>query len=175
MDLDVWLPDPQVCVHHRREARVPADALWEAAETIRLRQTRTLGRVVRWRIPGTPADITYRDLFRRHPFCELDAGEHWSVSGLVGRIWTLDRDYPRLDGPEAFRDWDDGDSARVLFAHWVVDDGDGCSTLHSEVRLDPMGRRAGLRVRALWAVVGKFERFIGGEALRAAARQAERG
>jgi hypothetical protein len=42
----------------------------------------TLGRVLRWRIPNTPGDRPYRDVFRRYPFTVLDEGEHWSVSGL---------------------------------------------------------------------------------------------
>jgi hypothetical protein len=37
-----------------------------------------------------------------------------------------------------------------------------------------VGRRAALRLRALWTVVGPWERLIGGEALGRAARGAER-
>ena len=44
----------------------------------------------------------------------LAEGERWSVSGLCGRIWTLTRDYPRLDGPDAFRAWDEPGTVRVL-------------------------------------------------------------
>ena len=45
----------------------------------------------------------------------------------------------------------------------------------SESRIKPIGRRAAVRTRALWAVVGRFQGLIGGEALRVAARRAERG
>ena len=58
-------------------------------------------------------------MFRTDPFTVLEAGETWSVSGLCGRIWTLARDYPRLGGPEDFRDWDERGTVRVLFAHWT--------------------------------------------------------
>lgn len=167
-DLDAWLPDPVIRTRHQRRAQASDEALWRAAESVRLRDTRTLGRIVRWRIPGTPADTTFRELFARHPFLVLDEGETWSVSGLAGRIWTLDRDYPRLTSAEQFRAWDEPGTARVLFAHWVHD-----GTLHSEARVTATSRRATLRLRALWAVVGRFERLIGGEALALAARRAE--
>ena len=79
-------------------------ALWRAAAALRLSETRTLGRLVRWRIPGVPPDQTFQGLFADYPFSVLDEGDGWMLSGLAGRIWTLQRDYPRLDGPEAFRD-----------------------------------------------------------------------
>ena len=105
----------------------------------------------------------------------LDEGERWSVSGLCGSVWTLKRDYPRLEGPEDFHAWDRSGTVRVLFAHWVEEDGDGRATLVSESRVKPVDRRGALRLRALWAVVGRFERLIGGEALQVAARRAEGG
>jgi hypothetical protein len=171
-DLDAWLPDPAIRTCHRRVSRADPGALWEAAESVRLRDTRTLGRIVRWRIPGVPSQQTFGELFRAHPFTVLDEGERCLVSGLVGRIWTLERDYPRLEGPVAFREWDRGATARVLMAHWVEPDERG-SALVSESRVDAVDRRAALCVRALWTVVGRFERLIGGEALRAAVRRAE--
>jgi hypothetical protein len=36
-------------------------------------------------------------------------------------------------------------------------------------------RRAGLRLRAVWALVGQFERLIGAEPLPVAVRRAEAG
>jgi hypothetical protein len=175
IDLDTWLPDPQVRSRHRRVAATDPDALWRAAEGVRLRDTPALGRVVRWRIPGTSADDAFRDLFRAYPFTVLAEDDGWSLSGLCGRIWTLARDYPRLDGPEGFRDWAEPGTVRVLVGNWVEPDGDGGAALVSEARVQPVDRRAALRLRALWGVVGRFERLIGGEALRVAARRAEQG
>jgi hypothetical protein len=173
-DLDAWLPDPQVRTRHRRTAEAEPEALWHAAETVQVCEARTLGRAVRWRIPGTPADLPYRDLFRRYPFTVLDEGELWSMSGLCGRIWTLKRDYPHIGGSDDFLAWDRPGTVRVVIAHWVASDGNGRSTLVSEARVQPVDRNASLRLRALWLVMGQFERLIGGEALRAAARRAER-
>jgi hypothetical protein len=162
-----------VRAHHRRVARADADTLWRCGESVRVRDTPVLGRAVRWRIPGTPGDLTYGELFRRYPFTVLDEGEHHVVSGLCGRIWTFARDYPDLDGPEAFASWDEPGTVRVAFAHWVEADGDGRAELVSEARVQPVDRRAGMRLRALWTVVGRFERLIGAEPLPIAVRRAE--
>ena len=174
VDLDRFVADAQVQTFHRREADAGPAALWQAAQSVLLCEAPTLGRVVRWRIPGVPRDLPYGELFRRYPFTVLEEGERWSVSGLCGRIWTLSRDYPRIDGPEEFRAWNRRDSVKVAFAHWVEEAGPGRSALVSESRIKPIGRRATLRTRALWAVVGRFERAIGGEALKVAAERAER-
>ena len=175
LDLDVWLPKPQVRTRHRRSSRASADRLWHAAETVRIRDAPTLGRVVRWRIPGTPPELPFRELFRRYPFAVLAEGDHWSLSGLCGRLWTLSRDYPRIEGADDFRAWQEPGTVRVLFAHWVEPESAGRSALVSESRVEPVDRRARLRMRALWTAVGRFERLIGGEALRVAARRAGRG
>ena len=101
------------------------EALWDAAREVRLRDTRTLTRLVRWRIPGVSDGQTFTELFSNYPFTLLDEGDVWSVSGLCGRIWTLSRDYPRLSGPEEFRAWDEPGTVRVLFAHWAEPGEDG--------------------------------------------------
>jgi hypothetical protein len=172
-ELDDWLPDPAVRTRHRRRARATPDDLWAAARELRLSETGTLGRLVRWRIPGTAPEQTFRGLLAEYPFVPLAEGERWSMSGLCGRIWTLNRDYPRLDGPEAFCEWDEPGTVRVLLAHWVRDDGDGASTIHSEARVAPVDRAAELRLRSLWLVIGVFERLIGAESLALAVAHAE--
>jgi hypothetical protein len=170
-ELDAWLPDATVRTHHRRHSKAAPDRLWTVANELRLRETRSLGRVVRWRIPGVDGRQTFRELLSDYPFCVLDEGDHWSLSGLCGRIWTLHHDYPRLDGPEAFRGWSEPGTVRVLVANWVEPDGGG-SVIFSEARVAPVDRHAAVRLRSLWLVIGVFERLIGGEALALAARRA---
>lgn len=159
---------------HRRGARVEAERLWHAAETVKVGEAPMLGRVVRWRIPGTERDMPFREVFRRYPFTVLAEGENWSVSGLCGKLWTIERDYPRLAGPDEFVAWREPGTVRVVFAHWIEADGDRRSELVSEARVEPVDRKASLRLQALWAVLGHFERLIGGEALKVAASRAER-
>jgi hypothetical protein len=167
--LDGWLPDATVTTRHRRRANASPDALWQAAAGIRLEDTRRLGRLVGWRIPG--AGGTYHELFRTYPFTVLDEGEHHLISGLCGRIWTLARDYPEIDR-ETFRTWEEPGTVRVAFAHWVEPAEDGAE-LHSEARVEAVDTHARLRLKAVWAVVGPFERLVGAEPLAVAARRAE--
>jgi hypothetical protein len=176
-DLDAWVPraDALIRVTHSRAADADPDALWAAAERVCVHDARRLGRVVRWRIPGVSIDQTFAQMFRAYPFALLEAGERHSLSGLVGRIWTIGRDYPPLRDAEEFRTWSQPGTDRVLFAHWAEPDGSGRAVLHSEVRVAPVDGRAALRTRAVWTVVRVFERLIGSEALALAARRAERG
>jgi len=171
--LDDWIARPAVCTHHRRSAAASPEALWDAAREVRLSDTRTLTRLVRWRIPGVPDGQTFSELFSTYPFTLLDEGDVWSVSGLCGRIWTTSRDYPRISGPEEFRAWDEPGTVRVLFAHWTEAGEDGSSTLVSEARVDPVDPTARTRLRALWTVIGPFERLVGAEPLAVAVRRAE--
>ena len=172
-DLDAWLPNAEIRTCHSRTAAAGPDELWAAAQNVRLDQTRTVGRLVRWRIPGSPASQSFAGLLSSYPFTVLQAGEHWSISGLCGRIWTLARDYPAIEDAEQFRRYDESRSVRVLFAHWVQDNGDGRSTIFSEARVAPTDRIATIRLRALWLVVGPFERLIGAEPLELAVARAE--
>jgi hypothetical protein len=173
--LDRWLEAPVVRTHHRRAAQADADALWRAAASVRLCDTRLLGPLVRWRIPGIAADQRFAEMLCRYPFALLEQGPRHSVSGLCGRIWTLARDYPRLGGPDDFAAWAEPGTVRVLFGHWVREAGDGRAELVSEARVQPVDGAAALRVRALWAVIGGFERLIGAEPLPIAVRAAEHG
>lgn len=173
--LDAWLPDPQIRARHHRSSAADPDTLWAAANTVRLDQTRTIGHLVRWRIPGVAPEQSFAGLLQDDPFIVLDAGEHYSISGLCGRIWTRARDYPLLDGPDAFRAWHAPRTVRVLFAHWVEPASDGRSTLVSEARVAPTDRVGAMRLRSLWLVVGPFERLIGAEPLALAAAEAAAG
>jgi hypothetical protein len=171
--LDPWLPRAAIRTYHRRASTVDADELWQAAVALRLSDTRALGRLVRWRIPGTAADQSFGELLRAYPFTVLEEDRNLRISGLCGRIWTLARDYPALADSSAFSDWDEAGTARVAFAHWVAPCPDGGAELASEARVQPVDRAAALRLRVLWRVVGPFDRLVGAEALTAAVRRAE--
>jgi len=164
-----------VRTYHRRVARTTPDALWDAATSLRLSDTRTLGRLVRWRIPDLDRELPYSELFRTYPFTVLEEGRRHLLAGLCGRIWTMARDYPRLSGPDDFARWDEPGTVRVLFGHWVKDCGGGRAELVSAARVEPVDRAAAMRLRALWGVVGPFERLVGAEAIVAATARSARG
>jgi hypothetical protein len=172
-DLDTWVQQPVVRVVHRREVDAAPEALWAAAQSIRLSDTRALGRLVRVRIPGVPPADTYDHLFRSPPFNVLHAGEQALVSGLVGRIWTLRRDYPTLSEPDEFRRWSTRGTVRVLFATWVEPAGAHATALVSETRVDAVDRRARLGLGALRPLITGSHSLIGREGLEIAVRRAQ--
>ncbi len=173
--LDDWIAAPAVRTHLSAPARAAASELWAAAKSVRLSDTRTLGRLVRWRIPGVHAEQSFDAMFRDYPFALLAEGPEWTVSGLCGRIWTFAHDYPELRGDADFRAWSEPGTVRVLFAHWAVDVGDGVAELHTEERIEPLDERAAKRLRALWRVVGPLKDAISAEPLPIAVARAERG
>jgi hypothetical protein len=175
-DLDTWLPNPALKIVHSREAAAGADRLWAAAGQVQVGDAGLLGRLIRLRIPGTPRNIPFDELFRAPPFAVLDGEQpHALVSGLVGRIWTLKRDYPRLSDPEEFRAWSARGTARVVFAHWVQDAGAGRARLSSEARVDAFGVQGRIGIAAVRPLVSSFQGLIGSEGLTAAVRRAEAG
>lgn len=174
-DLDRWLPRPAVRVAHRREARAAPAELWSAAGGVRLRDTRALGSLLRWRIPGLPANPTYDELLRSPPFTPLLESEHVLLSGLCGRIWTLRRDYPRLAGPDEFLSWSKPGTVRVLYANWVEPAGAGRSALVSETRVAPVGRQGRIGLLAVRPLIAASQHLIGSEPLAIAVRRAEAG
>ena len=173
--LDTWLPDPAVRVAHRRESGASPERLWRAAQDIRLGETRLLGRLIRWRIPGLPREVSFDELFRQQPFTVLCEGDGVLVSGLVGRIWTLRRDYPELDGAEEFREWSTPGTARVLFANWVEPAEHGGAALRSETRVEGFGPQGRVGVASVRPLIRGFQALVANDAMAAAVRRAERG
>jgi hypothetical protein len=173
IELDRWLAQPTVRTHHRRAARgADCATLWAAASTVRVGESGLLGRLIRWRVPGTAAEQTYREMFTSAPFVALEEGEHHLLAGLCGRIWTARPSLARLERAEDFREWSEPGTARVLFAQWVLPTTGGCE-LVSEVRVDPIDRAAQLRLRGIWPLISRFQGLIGNEPLRLAAARAE--
>jgi hypothetical protein len=173
-ELEAWLPDPALRVAHHRSSSASAPALWRAACELRLNESPLLGRLIHWRIPGVPRDLPFERLFREPPFMVLAERDRALVSGLVGRIWTLRRDYPELPDPAAFRAWERRGTARVIIANWVAEDPRGV-VLHSEARVQAIGREGQIGVAAVRPLVAGFQQLIGTETLRAAVRRAEQG
>jgi hypothetical protein len=174
-ELDHWLSEPAMRVAHRRESAAAPERLWEAARTIRLEDSGMLGRLIRWRIPGLPEGTSFDDMFHRPPFIALvEDADGALTAGLVGRIWTLRRDYPQLDGPEEYERWDQSGTAKVLFANWIEPASAGRTALCSEVRVRPIGIQGRIGVAAVRPLVSAFQQLVGSEGIAAAVRLAER-
>lgn len=173
-DLDDWLPDAPVRIAHQRESGASPERLWEAARAVRLADTRLLGRLVRWRIPGVKLGVTFDELFRNPPFVVLDEQEHALVAGLVGRIWTLRRDYPEISGPEQFRSWSSAGTARVVLANWAQASSSGRAVLASESRVTPVGRQGRIGLAAVRPLISAFHPLVASDGIEAAINLAER-
>jgi hypothetical protein len=172
-ELDRWLADPVLRTRHQRASTAAADDLWAAAQTIRVRDCRILGRLIRARIPGLRPSTAFDELFRSDPFNLLEDGPAHVVSGLCGRIWTMRRDFTMLARPADFLTWNVPGTVRVLFAEWAEATDEG-SALVSEVRIAAVDRRAARYVRALEPFIGAFQGLVGAEPLSLAVRRAAR-
>ena len=158
-----------------QRASVPPARLWEAAQSVRVRDTRTLRPIIALRFgPYAPsADLTFRELFRRPPFALLEESEHCSISGLAGRLWALGDVFARLEGPEDYAAFADPGMAKVAVLHQVRPLGGDASEIVSEARVWCTNRSARLRFTPFWAVVGRFSIFIGLDLLATAVRRAQ--
>lgn len=175
-ELDHWLSEPAMRVAHRRDSAVAPERLWDAARTVRLEDSGKLGRLIRWRIPGLPAGMSFDEMFHRPPFIALvDDDDGALASGLVGRIWTLRRDYPKLGAPEEYEQWEQSGTAKVLFATWIEPSAAGRTALCSEVRVRPIGVQGRIGLAAVRPLVSAFQQLVGSEGIAAAVRLAERG
>jgi hypothetical protein len=173
VDLDCWLREPVVRTNNRRQSPANEDELWASAATVRLRDCRILGRLVRARIPGLSANLRFSELFRSDPFNLLDEGPTHTLSGLCGRIWTMRRDFALLSQPADFLTWEVPGTVRVLFANWAEPTETG-SALVSEVRVAAVDRGAAVRVRALRPFIAAFQGLVGTEALTIASQRASK-
>ena len=171
VDLDRWLPAPTLRTSQRREGLTGEDELWASAATVRLRECRILGRLIRARIPGLEPSLSFDELFHREPFNVLEDGATYTLSALCGRIWTVRSDFATLSRPEEFLTWHVPGTVRVLFANWAESTENGAA-LVSEVRIPAGARRAAMYVRALQPFISAFQGLIATEPLRIAVQRA---
>ena len=152
------------------------DDLWAAANDVRLSDTRTMRRLIRWRLGrhAPSGDATYREFFRTGIFTLLEEGERFSVSGVAGRIWAPSGDYERFESSDEYREWSQSGTAKVVICNEVREHERG-SEIVSESRVQVDGSRARLTFRGTWTVLAPFGRLVGSEVLAAAVRRAERG
>ena len=128
-----------------------------------------------WRIPGVHASQTYHELFRAYPFTVLHETATELVSGLCGKIWTLARDYPALARRRGVRRLGRArHRARRLRALGRPRPRTAPSCTPRPA-CSPVDTHARVRLKAIWTVLGPFERLVGAEPLELAVRRAEDG
>ena len=160
---------------HVQRAAVPPERLWAAAQSVRVRDTRTLRPIIALRFgPYAPSpDTTFRELFRRPPFTLLEESGHASVSGMAGRLWALGDVFARIEGPDDYAAFADSGTAKVAVLNQVRPLAGGDSEILSEARVWCTNRSARLRFAPFWAVIGRFSIFIRLDLLATAARRAQ--
>ncbi len=115
----------------------------------------------------------FDDLLRSPPFTVLHADDGALVSGLVGRIWTLQRDYPALAEPGEFRRWMARGTVRVLFATWIEPVSSRVTALVSETRVAAVDRRARLGLAVVKPLIATSHNLIGSDGIDIAIKRAQ--
>ena len=140
-----------------------------------MRETRSLRPVINWRLgryapsPHTPLS----EVLAAHPFLLLGEEGLVSLSGLVGKLWSLGDTFVRLESGEEWREFCEPGYVKVLVRHEAREHERGAEIV-SDVRLRCTNRRALWRFRPFWGFISPFTRYVGSEALVAAVRRAER-
>lgn len=150
------------------------EELWDAATAIRLRDTPRLCRLVRWRLGShaPPVDTTFQDFFRTGVFMQLEEGDHYSISGTAGKIWSPSGQYEQFATAADYKEYAEGGTAKVVLLNGVREHPRG-SEIWNEARIWVGGRRTRLAFWPFWHVVHPFARLIGQEGLTLAVRRAE--
>ena len=127
------------------------------------------------RLPGRAPrpDTTFRELFRTGIFTLLEEGGRHSISGVAGRLWTPSGHYARFETGADYKEYAEPGTAKVALLTSVREHERG-SEIVSETRVWCADRRAQLRFRPYWALVGPFSRFIRIELLSAVTKRADR-
>lgn len=171
-DLDAWLADPSIRTRHERVASSDSGRLWKEAREVRVGESGLLGRLICRRIPQAEPGHTYEQMFTSPPFVVLHHGEQHLLAGVCGRIWTAQPRLAALGSPDEFRDWQTPGTVRVAFAQWSEPHADGAA-LVSEVRVEPVDRRARLALMAVSPFIGRFQALIASEPLRLAVARSQ--
>jgi hypothetical protein len=174
--LDSWLPDYQVRSLQRRVSSADPDRLWEAAGQTRIRDTRMLRPLIGARLGphAPPADTTFRELFRSGIFTLLEEGDHYSISGIAGCLWSPRGDFARFESAADYKEYEPPGRAKGAVLTQVREHERG-SEIATEIRVWCTDRSAWLRFRPVWLIVAPFMRFVRMDLLRQVARRAESG
>jgi hypothetical protein len=172
--IDTWLPGCHARLHHARTSTATPDALWDAAQAVRLRDSPRLLRLIRWRLGKhtPPPDTTFEEFFRTGVFMLLEEGERQIVSGVAGRIWSPSGDYAEFETAGEYREYHRPGTAKVVISIGVREHERGSEIVH-EGRVWCTDRRTRLIFHPFWAVVSPFARFIYSEGFAVAVRRAE--
>lgn len=169
-----WLPGCHARLHVARPSTATPAELWDAAQTIELRDAPRLARLIRWRLGrhAPPPETTFEEFFRTGIFMLLEEGERLYISGVAGKIWAPSGDYAQFETAGDYRNYRARGTAKVVLKTEVREHERG-SQIVSEARIWCADRRTQVIFRPFWAVVRPFAHFIHSEGFAVAVRRAE--
>jgi hypothetical protein len=169
-----WLPGCHARLQHARASTATPDELWNAAQTVQLRDAPRLNRLIRWRLGkhAPPPGTTFEEFFRTGIFMLLEEGERLYISGVAGKIWAPSGAYAQFETAGEYREYRAPGTAKVVLKTEVREHDRGSQIL-MEARVWCADRRTELIFRPFWLVVSPFARFIYSEGFAAAVRRAE--
>jgi hypothetical protein len=161
---------------NRRVSSASPDALWDAAASTRIGDTRVLRPLIGARLGpnAPPANTTFRELFRTGIFTLLEEGDRYSISGVAGCLWAPRGEYARFESAADYRQYEPPGRAKGAVLTGVQEHDRG-SEIVTEIRVWCTDRRAEMRFRPVWLIVTPFLRFVRAELLRSVTRRAEAG
>jgi hypothetical protein len=169
-----WLPGCHARLRRARVSTATPEELWEAAQSVRLRDAPRLGRVVRWRLGkhAPPPETTFEEFFRTGIFMLLEEGERLYISGVAGKIWAPSGEYAQFETAGEYREYRARGTAKVVTKIAVREHERG-SQIVTEARVWCADRRTQLIFRPFWALVAPLARFIYSDGFAAAVKRAE--
>jgi hypothetical protein len=173
-DIASWLPGRHARVLQARVSTAAPEDLWNAAQTVRLRDAPRLNRLIRWRLGrhAPPSETTFEEFFRTGIFMLLEEGDRLYISGVAGKIWAPSGSYAEFETAGDYRQYRKRGTAKVVLKTEVRDHERG-SEIVNEAWVWCADRRTQLIFRPFWAVVSPFARLIYSEGLATAVKRAE--
>jgi hypothetical protein len=169
-----WLPGCHARLRFERASTASPELLWDAAQSVRLRDAPRLNRLIRWRLGkhAPPPATTFEEFFRTGIFMLLEEGQRLYISGVAGKIWAPSGDYAQFETAGEYREYRRRGTAKVVLKTEVREHARG-SQIVGEARIWCADRRTQLIFRPFWRVVSPFARFIHSEGFAAAVKRAE--
>jgi hypothetical protein len=173
-EVQSWLPGCHARLHFARASSASPHELWDAAQSVRLRDAPRLNRLIRWRLGkhAPPPGTTFEEFFRTGIFMLLEEDERLYISGVAGKIWAPSGDYAQFETAGDYRQYRERGTAKVVLKTEVREHERG-SEIVNEARVWCADRRTTMLFRPFWALVKPFAHFIYNEGFAVAVRRAE--
>ena len=180
--IDEFMPAYDVSEYHETTVRAPINRVYDAIRTADLSRSLIVRLLVRLR--ALPRSLSRGDQ-QRKPNLNVDAlmksgfvllGEHRPneiALGLVGRFWTPAGGRCRMDGADAFREFDQSGYAKAVWNFSLVEESRTATRLATETRVRCLDDGSRWRFRLYWSVIAPFSGLIRREVLRAIRRSSE--